>query len=39
MFIQRFSYAIVFMANDDAVRVIAIAHTSRRPNYWLDRIH
>jgi toxin ParE1/3/4 len=38
-FTQRFPYAIVFIAKDDAVRVIAIAHSSRRPNYWLDRVH
>ena len=39
VFTQRFPYAIVFIPKDDAVKVIAIAHASRRPNYWLDRVH
>jgi toxin ParE1/3/4 len=39
VFTRRFPYAIVFIPEGDSVRVIAIAHSRRRPNYWLDRIH
>jgi plasmid stabilization system protein ParE len=31
-------YAIIYFVRDDAVVIIAIAHTSRRPNYWRTRL-
>jgi toxin ParE1/3/4 len=37
--IRRFPYAVIFMVRGDLVEIIAVAHTSRRPNYWLDRVH
>ena len=33
----RLRYAIFYQA-DDALTIVAVAHTSRRPGYWLDRI-
>ncbi|HLT38827.1 MAG TPA: type II toxin-antitoxin system RelE/ParE family toxin [Enhygromyxa sp.] len=39
VFTRRFPYAIVFLVKGDLVEVIAVAHSSRRPNYWMDRIH
>lgn len=32
-----FRYAVIFEIVDDTIVVIAVAHTSRAPNYWLDR--
>jgi plasmid stabilization system protein ParE len=33
----RFPYAIFFHIVGDEPVVVAVAHTSRRPGYWLDR--
>lgn len=35
--IVRLRYAIFYLLTPDAVTVIAIAHTSRRPGYWRNR--
>ncbi|HWN70203.1 MAG TPA: type II toxin-antitoxin system RelE/ParE family toxin [Haliangium sp.] len=35
---QRFPYAIAYYLEDGAVIVAAVAHTSRSPRYWLDRL-
>lgn len=35
---QRFPYAIAFYLEPDALIVAAVAHTSRSPRYWLDRL-
>ena len=35
---HRFPYAVVYTFDDSRVRVIAIAHTKRRPGYWVGRI-
>ncbi len=32
-----FRYAVVFEIIDDLVLVIAVAHCSREPNYWIRR--
>jgi plasmid stabilization system protein ParE len=32
-----FRYAVVFEILTDEILVLAVAHTSREPNYWLDR--
>jgi plasmid stabilization system protein ParE len=32
-----FRYAVVFEILDDMIVVVAVAHTSRAPNYWLGR--
>jgi plasmid stabilization system protein ParE len=32
-----FRYAVVFEVLTGEVLVVAFAHTSREPNYWLDR--
>lgn len=36
--LPRFPYGVVFVELEDDLRVIAVAHTKRRPGYWLDRI-
>jgi plasmid stabilization system protein ParE len=35
--LTAFRYAVVFEVLDNAIVVVAVAHTSRAPNYWLDR--
>ncbi|MBX3470370.1 MAG: type II toxin-antitoxin system RelE/ParE family toxin [Planctomycetes bacterium] len=36
--VRRFPYRVVFMETPDAIRVLAIAHDKRRPDYWLRRV-
>jgi len=36
--LRRFPYALVFYEMTKEVRVLAVAHTSRRPGYWLSRV-
>ena len=35
--VERFPYVIHFKIMDDCVKIIAVAHTSRRPDYWKKR--
>ncbi|MHB9119774.1 MAG: type II toxin-antitoxin system RelE/ParE family toxin [Burkholderiales bacterium] len=37
LYFKRFPYTLVFRIQGTSVRVIAIAHQSRRPVYWVDR--
>ena len=32
-----FRYAVIFEMLDDRILVVAVTHTSREPNYWLNR--
>ncbi len=34
---KRFPYTLVFRIQDAFIRVIAVAHQSRRPGYWVGR--
>jgi len=33
----RFPYALLYRSDSDAVVVLAVAHTKRRPGYWRAR--
>jgi len=35
--INRFPYNVVYQTRDDDIYVVAVAHTSRRPDYWKHR--
>jgi plasmid stabilization system protein ParE len=35
--LQRFPYSIIYQIMPNEVRVIALAHQSRRPGYWRGR--
>ncbi len=35
--LQKFPYAIIYSIEPDHIRIIAIAHTKRKPDYWLKR--
>jgi toxin ParE1/3/4 len=34
---KRFPYWLVYMVSEDEIRVLAVAHHSRRPGYWKER--
>lgn len=36
--LNRFRYSVFFVELDDAVHVVSVAHQSRQPGYWLDRL-
>ena len=36
--IPRFAYQVVYYVRNEEVAIVAVAHTSRRPNYWRHRL-
>ena len=36
--LNRFPYGIIYQIKADMLRIIAVAHLSRRPGYWQDRV-
>ena len=36
--VKGFPFAVVYAAEESAVVVYAVAHLSRRPGYWFDRL-
>ena len=36
--LHKFPYKIMYSIEKDYIYIIAIAHTHREPNYWIDRI-
>ena len=37
--VMRHPYVVVYSIHTDHVLVLAIAHTSRRPGYWVNRLN
>ncbi|MEX0641156.1 MAG: type II toxin-antitoxin system RelE/ParE family toxin [Pirellulales bacterium] len=37
LLLQRFPYAIIYETTQDGIRILAVAHTRRSPDYWKDR--
>jgi toxin ParE1/3/4 len=35
--LHRFPYSIIYQVKPDLLRVVAVAHQSRRPGYWAKR--
>lgn len=35
---RRFPYTIIYQTLDDTVLIVAVAHQSRKPGYWKDRL-
>jgi len=35
--LRRFPFALIFRVDGDALRIVAVAHRRRRPNYWRGR--
>jgi plasmid stabilization system protein ParE len=38
MLVRRFPYHVVYEVTEDEILVVAVAHTRRRPDYWVGRI-
>jgi hypothetical protein len=38
MRVGNFPFHLVYRLSGSVLRVIAVAHTSRRPGYWRDRL-
>lgn len=36
--LPRFPYAVVFLELPTEIRILAVAHAKRRPDYWLNRL-
>ena len=36
--VKRFPYSVVFLELPTEIRVLALAHTRRRPGYWRSRL-
>lgn len=36
--LQRFPYGIIFRRDDEVVRIVAVAHRRRNPQYWTPRV-
>jgi len=36
--VRRFPYAVVYLITPEELAVLAVAHHSRRPDYWRSRI-
>jgi len=34
----RFPFALIYGIDDEAIVVIAVAHTHRKPDYWVERL-
>lgn len=36
--VTNFPYGVIFLVREDRIQIVAVAHSSRRPDYWLDRL-
>jgi toxin ParE1/3/4 len=36
--LHRYPYKIVYFVTYNAIRIVAVAHDRRAPNYWHDRV-
>jgi plasmid stabilization system protein ParE len=37
--LRKFPYSLIYVASDDEIVIVAIAHQSRKPRYWRDRLN
>lgn len=35
---RNFSYHFIYSIRETAIIIVAVAHTSRKPGYWIDRL-
>jgi len=35
--LKKFPYSIIYTIEPDHIRIMAVAHTKRKPGYWLNR--
>lgn len=38
LLVPRFSFQVIYYTRDEKIAVVAVAHTSRRPDYWRRRL-
>ena len=36
--LSRYPFLLVYRVRSEVLQIIAVAHTSRRPSYWRDRL-
>jgi toxin ParE2 len=36
--LSRFPYTVMYVVEEHALYIVAVAHQSRRPGYWADRL-
>ena len=36
--VRRFPYIVIYVLLEDDILILAVAHTSRRSDYWIDRM-
>jgi toxin ParE1/3/4 len=34
---KHFPYSLIYSTSEDEIRILAVAHHSRRPDYWAER--
>lgn len=39
MMLHRFPFSVIYSVEVDLILVVAVAHYSRRPGYWQDRVN
>jgi plasmid stabilization system protein ParE len=37
-FLNRFPYSVIYGIEGEGIVIIALAHQSREPRYWMDRV-
>jgi toxin ParE1/3/4 len=38
LIVTRFPYALIYTATEGVLRIVAVAHQQRLPNYWRSRL-
>lgn len=38
VFVNRFPFSVVYRADDEGIVIFAVAHHSRKPEYWASRV-
>jgi toxin ParE2 len=36
--VRKFPFGVVYQIHADEIYIVAVAHLSRRPDYWVDRL-
>ncbi|MGH9420934.1 MAG: type II toxin-antitoxin system RelE/ParE family toxin [Thermoanaerobaculia bacterium] len=36
--LRHFPFFVIYRQQDDGLQIVALAHTSRKPNYWRSRL-
>jgi len=36
--LRHFPFFLIYRERDDSLQIVALAHTSRKPNYWRSRL-